>query len=169
MSAMNAHLWEIADELETVAALIAENGGELTPELEARLDAIAGAFGDKVERVALAIRSYEANAEAAKLEEERLGAIRKSHERSAAGLKRYLLGCMRNAGVPKVETPRARVRVQKNSMPSIAWTQDMDALPDGYRRVTVAPDLQRVRDDLKAGAVPPEGFVVEYGQHVRIA
>ncbi len=168
MSAMTARLWEIADELETVAAEIAEAGGELTPELEARLDAIGGAFDAKVERVALAVRNYEVNAEAAKLEEDRLAAIRKSHERSAAGLKRYLLVTMRRAGNLKVETPRARVRVQKNSQPSIRWTGGLDDLPDPYRRVTVEPDLQRVREDLKAGAEPPDGFVVDVGYHVRI-
>lgn len=169
MSAMSMRLWEITDELETVGGLIAENGGELTPEIEARLDALEGAYEAKVERIALAVQQYLANAGAAKVEEERLAAIRRSHERSADGLKRYLLASMRRSGNLKVETPRARVRVQKNGQPSITWTGEPDAIPEHYRRVTVAPDLSRVRDDIKAGLEPPEGFVVDIGYHVRIA
>lgn len=164
-----AKLWEITNELEEIAALIAEAGGELTPDLEDRLNAMEGAFAEKVERVALAVRNYVANAEAAKVEEERLAAIRKSHERSAEGLKRYLLISMQRADTPKVESPRARVRVQKNSVPSIAWTRPVEELPESYRRVTIAPDIARVREDVKLGAVVPEGFVVEQGYHVRIA
>lgn len=168
MSAMNMRLWEIADELEAIGGMIAEADGELTPELEAKLNAMEGAFNDKVERIALAVRNYEANAEAAKMEEDRLAGIRKSHERSAEGLKRYLLLTMRHAGNLKVETPRARVRVQKNGQPSITWTRSVDDLPEDYRRVTVAPDLALVRDTLKAGGEPPDGFTVDYGFHVRI-
>ena len=161
-------LWQIADELDEIAEQIAEAGGELTPELEARLDALDGAFEEKVERVALVVRERIAWAEGAKLEEERLGAIRRCHERAADGLKRYLLQQMQRTDHPKVETPRARVRVQKNSQPSIAWTRPVEELPDVYRRVTVAPDLARVREDLKAGAGVPEGFTVEQGFHIRI-
>jgi hypothetical protein len=161
-------LWDISNDLEAIAAELGEAGGELTPELEARLDALEGAFEAKVERVALASRSYLASAEAAKLEEARLAAIRKAYEARSDGLKRYLLASMRRVGTLKVETPRARVRVQKNGQASITWTHDLDALPDAYRRVTVTPDLALVRDTLKAGGEPPEGFAVDYGYHVRI-
>lgn len=164
-----ARLWQIADELDEIAELIAEGGGELTPELEARLDALDGAFDEKVERVALVVRERIAFAEAAKMEEERLGAIRKAHERAADGLKRYLLMQMQRTDHLKVETPRARVRVQRNSVPSIAWTRPVEELPEAYRRVTIAPDIARVREDVKLGATVPEGFVVEQGYHVRIA
>jgi hypothetical protein len=165
---MNAPLWAIAEDLEVIAGEIAENGGELTPELEARLDALDGAFEAKVERVALASRTYAAHAEAAKTEEARLAAIRKSLEGRADALKRYLLGAMRRTGTLKVETPRARVRVQKNGQPTITWTRSLDELPEAYRRVTVAPDVAMARDTLRAGGDPPDGFAVDYGFHVRI-
>lgn len=165
---MTARLWELSDDLETLAAEIAENGGELTPEIEARLDMLEGAFDEKVERIALLIREKLGLAELAKNEADRITAIRKSHENAADGLKRYLLDQMRRSGHTKVETHRARVRVQKNGQPSIRWTKSLDDLPDAYRRITIAPDISLVRDQLKAGDTPPEGFTVEYGQHVRI-
>jgi hypothetical protein len=166
---MSAKLWEIGDELELIGALIAEAGGEVTPDVEERLEKLEGAFGQKVERIALYIASSNAYAEAAKREEDRLAFIRKSHERTADGLKRYLLATMRRTGYPKVETPRVRVRVQKNGQPSISWPGSLESLPEQYRRVTVAPDLARVREDLSAGAEPPDGFVIDYGYHIRIS
>jgi len=151
-----------------VGAAIAEAGGELTPELEERLDALEGAFDAKVERIALLVQREAGIANMAKDEADRLSAIRKSHQSTADGLKGYLLNQMLRSDRLKVETPKARVRVQRNGMPSIQWTKDPEELPEAYKRVTVAPDLALVREELKAGAGVPEGFTVEYGHHLRI-
>src|SRR6185295_13868225 len=40
-------LWEIVSELDTIGERIMEAGGEITPELEAELDAMSGAFDEK--------------------------------------------------------------------------------------------------------------------------
>ncbi|MCR4341536.1 MAG: siphovirus Gp157 family protein, partial [Gemmatimonadaceae bacterium] len=111
-------LWDITTELEMLGDEIQECGGELTPLMEQRLDALEGAFEDKVERVALYVREMIVSADAAKAEETRLAAIRRSHERTADGLKRYLQTCLERAGVPKINTPKVKVRVQRNSQPS---------------------------------------------------
>jgi len=163
-----ARLWEIGAELELIGDLIAENGGEITTETEARIEALEGAFESKVERIALYVRECAGRAAAAKAEKDRLAAIQRHHEAAAAGLKRYMLNQMRRLGIPRVETPRARVRVQKNGQPSISWTKSLDELPLAYQRITVTPDVELVRDQLMAGDEPPEGFSVDYGYHVRI-
>lgn len=161
-------LWELAEELEAIGCELAENGGELTPELEARLDAQDGAFDAKVEAIALLIQERKGLADMAKAEQERLAAIRKSHDSAARGLTSYLLYHLRRSGKTKVETHRARVRVQKNGQPSISWTKNLDELPEAYRRVSIAPDLALVREQLKTGGEPPEGFRIDYGFHLRI-
>lgn len=161
-------LWAITDELAEVGALIAEAGGEITDELAARLDGIEGSLSEKVERIALYIREAELEAEKAKAEKDRLYWIEKHHATKAAGLKKYLMTCMSKAGEYAIDTHRARVRIQKNSKPTVRWTKSPHELPDGYRRTTIAPDLSAVHEDLNAGASPPEGFEVVQDYHVRI-
>jgi uncharacterized protein YktA (UPF0223 family) len=161
-------LWEIGDEMEEIAELIAEAGGEITEEIEARLEAVEGAFDAKVERVALLIQSRTVQAAAAKSEEDRLKGIRNHYEQSVLGLKRYLLQQMRRAGVRSVETHRARVRVQKNGQASLTYNGDVDSIPEAFRRVTVVVDKKAALDFHKSGGDLPAEFIVDYNYHVHI-
>lgn len=164
-------LWAITDELSEVGALIAEAGGELSPELEARLDAAEGAFEDKVERVVLYIRHVQLLADNAKAERDRLAKIQKYWESQAEGLKnRYLLGALARAGVKRVETERARVRVQKSG-PSIEYHGDLSALPESFVRVvpeTKVLDRSALLEVARAGLTLPDGVTAIYGQSVVI-
>ena len=169
MEAKSKALWAITDELQEVGALIGDNGGELTPKLEERLDALGGELTEKVERIALYIRESELEAEKAKAEKDRLHWIQKHHATKAESLKKYAMNCMTSAGEYAVETHRARVRVQKNSKVSVRWTRSPHELPEGYRRTTIAPDLTAVHEDLDAGATPPEGFEIVQDYHLRIS
>lgn len=162
-------LWELGDELEAIGAEILENGGEVTPELEARLDALSGAWESKVERVALMARANIASGLAADVECCRLEKIKRSHERAAESLKAYLFREMEKVGRPKVETPRARIRIQANGgAPVIRWVGKLEDLPETFKRVTVAVDGTAVQEAHKNSALP-DGFVVEpRAKHLRI-
>lgn len=165
-------LWAITDELAEVGALIADGDGELTPELEARLDALEGALEEKVERIALYIRESETLAAGAKAEKDRLAAIQKAHERKVDGLKTYLLRCLSSAGVKRVETAKARVWSQKSGTPSIDYHGDLDALPADFVRVIPESkqlDKRAITDAIRDGETPPDGVVVSYSEFVRIA
>lgn len=164
-------LWEITDELDEIGALIAEAGGELTPEMEERLDATEEALKAKVESVALFIRDRELEAKKAKEEKDRLAAIQKAHENTVEGLKTYLLRCLSRAGVEKVETHRARVRRQTSGTPSIDYHGDVDALPEDFVRVIPerrSVDKKAITQAIRDGEDPPEGCVVTYSEYVRI-
>lgn len=168
---MSQALWAITDELAEVGALIADNDGELTPELEAKLDSLEGALEAKVERIALYIRESETRADAAKAEKDRLAAIQKANQRKADGLKEYLLRCMTGAGVDRVETHRARVRVQRSGTPSIEYWGDLDALPVSFVRVvpeSKVVDKKAITQAVRDGEAMPEGVVVTYSNSVRI-
>lgn len=169
MEASRLHLWEVAEELELIGAEIAEAGGVMTPEQESALDDLAGTRDEKIERVALYIRERLVNAEAAHAEAVRLGAIERHHAAAAEGLKGYLLRNMERMGVQRVDTPRVRVRVQKNSRPAIRYTRDPATLPEFLRKTVVQVDGNAAYEQLKAGAPLPDGFVVEVGSHVRIS
>lgn len=169
MSTAALKLWEVGDELSEIAVLIMEAEGELTPELAARLDMMEGAFEDKIERIALKVRELEANARAAKEEADRLARIQRSFTNAAKRLKDYTLFEMQRVGKDRVETIRAKVRVQQNGRPSIRWTLDPDSAPEAYRRTTVTVDTQAAYEAWKEGETLPEGFTVETGSHLRIA
>lgn len=81
---------------------------------------------------------------------------------------------MRRVGRTRVETPTVKVRIQRNSRPSIRCASA--EIPDRFRRVRVEFDGQAAYDALKAtGCLPREpgrrvvdGLVVELGEDVRI-
>ena len=167
-------LWEITNELEMLGEEIIKCGGEVTPLMEQRLDGMEGEMEAKVERVALYIRTMQVNADAAKAEETRLAGIRKSHQRTADGLKKYLKMCLERVDLPKVNTPKVRVRIQRNSQPSCVFAGDMDDLPPAFCKITVSVDKKRVLEEWEAtDADPtkreaPEGFEIAFGSHLRI-
>ena len=162
-------LWAITDELEEVTAEIMESGGEITPEIEQKLDALEGSFLQKVENIALRVRELVVMADAAKAEKARLTAIEKAYRGAATGLKTYLLANLERKGQDYVQTPKARVRRTRNSQPTIRWTGPQFMIPEGYRRMKIELDNATVREDLEVGRTPPEGVEVEYGHHVRIS
>lgn len=181
MSAPMLKLHEYVDELERVLDWIADNeeqvvaaGGELPPELWEMLDRIEGDFTEKVRRVALVILNLTASAKAAQSEAERLARMGRGYQRQAESLKRYLLVQLERVGKARVETPTVKVRIQKNTRPSIRCASA--EIPERFRRVTVDLDTAAVYEALKAtgrlpekpGRVEVDGLVVELGRHVRV-
>lgn len=181
MSAPMLKLHECVDELERVLDWIADNeerivaaGGELPPELWEMLDRIEGDFTEKVRRVALVILNLTASAKAAQSEAERLARMGRGYQRQAESLKRYLLVQLERAGKARVETPTVKVRIQKNTRPSIRCASA--EIPKRFQRVTVDLDTAAAYEALKAAGHLPEepglvqvgGLVVELGRHVRV-
>jgi len=161
-------LYEIPQALRAVEAAIIEAEGELTPEMEAQLEALTEDFDRKVEYLALLAREAKAEAAGYKVEADRLAAHVRAASNREAGIKRYLQFCLESAGVPKVTGTLATVALQKNGQPSIRYDGDPQSLPPAYQRVTVAVDTRALHDALKGGEDLPEGVTVEHGQHVRI-
>lgn len=169
-AASRLRLWEISDELAELAEALVEGGGELTPDLEARLDAMEGAFEEKAERIALYVRELEANAIAAGSEVERLARLAGGFERKARGLKSYLLTAMQRTGRTAVRTHRVKVWEQKNGRPSIRFVGDMSKLPAAYvkTKTETTVDTAFAFVEYSAGAELPAGFVVDHATHLRI-
>lgn len=169
MEASRITLWEISDELREIAETLVENGGELTPELGERLDAMEGAFEEKAERIALYVRECEANAIAAQVEADRLAAIAESFGRKAQGMKDYLLFSMRRTGHAKITTPRVKIWEQKNGRPSIKCILAPSLMPAAFvKHPPAVVDTELAYQEWKQGNPLPEGFVVEQGSHLRI-
>lgn len=189
--ATTMRLYDLATALEEVDAWLEEHGdeleamgGEIPPELVAKLDEIEEAFDEKVEKVGLLMRTLEAKAEVGKREAKRLSDVAKTYENRAVWLKSYLLEQMQRTGRVKVEGPYLKVFVQKNSaiglrpldpsnpparyrlvrviesMSDTAWKRIQDAcevLGMAAPRTEVEFDRERALNELKeAEKIPPD-------------
>ena len=182
MAATMIRLYEATDALQIIFDWIYEHDeeirameGALPAELADLLAKAEGDFKAKAERVALFIRELLANAEAVKLEEQRLVARRKHYEKAADGLKRYLLSQMTAADIPKIEGKLVTVRTQKSppSLVAPAFTQEtLKLIRDEF--VTVVPETRSLNGRAiiehwkQTGESPVEGVEVTQGLHVRI-
>lgn len=146
-----------------------EHGGELTPELEAELEALEGSFAEKADRIAAMFRQQQATAEAYKSEVSRLTDLAKGHANRAESLKRYLHKTMILAGYDKLATARFKLRVQKNSVPSTRFTGNPEDLPTRFTRIKTGLDAKAVAEAFKSGEPLPDGIEVSYGNHIVIA
>lgn len=176
-------LYEAVEALGTVNAWIEEHGddllasgGELSPELAELLDQAEGDFAEKVERVALKVRSLDAEATAIKVEETRLAQRRKAREHAAESLKQYLHRALEMAGETKVAGELVTVAIQKNppSVKGLLDDAELEAMAScGSPFVSVIPvtyalDRKSVVSAHKAGEPIPEGLSVVQGTSLRI-
>lgn len=110
-------------------------------------------------------RSLEADTPAMLAEIARLQARIASREKSAQGLREYLLTSMRGAGLDKIESALFTFSVRKN--PPAAEITDADALPLSYWRTpepkppVAAPDKAAIKAALQAGTEVPGARLVQ--------
>ena len=161
-------LYDLPGEFAAIEREIDESDGELSPDLEARIDALELTLEAKADAIAGLIRSADAESEAVDLEVQRLTARRNAARNRATRLKQYLHDTLDRLGRDRVEGRRFKVRLQRNGSPSIRWTRLPDDLPPEFRRVTIEPDGKAALAAYKAGELP-EGFEATVGRHVRIS
>lgn len=163
-----ASLYELTSELLQLQHYIEADDGELTPETESAIEAIAVDLKSKAQGYCQIMRNLETFADGLKAEEDRLKALRQIKENAARRLKDRLHECMVKLGMLKIETPLFKLSVCKNSRPSIKWTGSMDELPKEYQRIKVEVDNDAAYQDVKAGKDLPSQFEVNHGTHLRI-
>ena len=105
-------LYDLSMEGVQIQDLLAENEGELTPELEARIDALMLAGPDKVEAAAMVVRNLESNAAACEVEVMRLAERAKSFHENSRRLKERIAITLDCAFGGKIKTPRFTVYTQ---------------------------------------------------------
>lgn len=121
------------------------------------LEALGGDLEVKAANVAMFTRNLDATAGAIKEAEGQMAARRKAIEARADGMRRYLLACMRSAGVQKVETPLLRLAVRDN--PPAVEVFDTELVPTEFMRQPEppppAPDKTAIKTAIKAGRDVP--------------
>lgn len=161
-------LYEIATAFELIDAALEASGGEWTEDIAAQMEGLEGALEWKAENICRLIQQHTRTSEAFKAERERLQAHEDSHRRSASNLKAYLFSQLERIGREKLDAGVFKVRVQKNSRPSIEWTGEPRLIPEPFRRTLHEVDGTAAYDAYRAGGLP-EGFAVRLGKHLRVS
>ena len=107
-------LYDIGAEGLVIELILAENEGELTPELETRLDEVMRQGPERIEGAAMILRQLEASAEACKKEAQRLAERAKSFDKQADSLKNRMVFAVDAAFNGKVKTQRFTIWTQKS-------------------------------------------------------
>lgn len=160
-------LYRLATEYEAIVQELFEAGGEVTPDLYERMNAIEEAGDEKVARCAQMARNVMAAVEARRAEAKRLTNEAATGQRVAEWLKAYAKSYLESVGKTKVETPLGGARIQKNSQPSVTYAGDPARLPEAFVVRTLTFSASRALEALKAGEPIPEGVAVETGTHLR--
>ena len=124
------------------------------------LDGMEQELVRKAENVAVYIKNMESEAKTLKTEEDKLKARRQAKENAAKRMREYLMGCMKQANISKIDEPRAVISVRNNpesveisdENEFIGWAADHDE----YLRYK-APEINKtaVKNALKSGAEIP--------------
>lgn len=94
--------------------ILIDGDGELTPETEARMDALLQSGVPKIEGAVLIVKELEATAERIKLEADRMTKRRQSFERNADSLKARIVMALDAAFNGKIKTDRITAYTQKS-------------------------------------------------------
>jgi hypothetical protein len=160
-------LYDVSLEGMQIAGLLTENEGELTPELEARIDALMQAGPDRLEAAAMVVRDIEADAEACKLEAKRLTERAKSFENNAQRLKDRMAIALDAAFSGKVKTARFTLWTQKSPDTIIFDLREgftLDELAAGEPelvRIKKELDKSKLRELYESGEALPGSIYVE--------
>lgn len=160
-------LYEIGNELEAVLARADENGGELSTEDKAILDALEMEEGEKLERCGHAYLNLVAEAKSFKEEAARLAERKAVLENKAESLKQYVFGYLKHNKMDGMEHGTIRLKLCKTP-PSVAVLDDK-LIPKKY--FEPQPDKlmkSLIQQDIKAGKKVP-GAVMQQGTYLKIS
>lgn len=143
-------LYELQQEQLELNALLEENGGELTPEIEERLQIHDFDVNQKMESYCKAIKQYEADIEAFKSEIERLKARKDSADKAIERMKSAMVNAMTTFGLSKVEAGTFKIGTRKSQSLEVL---DESLVPSKFKNkvITVKVDKNAIKDAMKAG------------------
>lgn len=149
---MEKTLYGLTVEQEQINAMLEENGGELTPEMEAMLVVNAENANVKLEGYCKAVANYSAYIESLKKEAKRLTEKAKVAENTVDRLKHSMLTYLLASGQKKVNAGVFTVSWSESHAVSII---DEALVPDKYKKTTIEVSKTDVKKDLSSGIKVP--------------
>ena len=168
---MSADFSELFDNYDAIGkgGFLDDDGNPVDPEERRRemqqawfdtLDGMEQELVRKAENVAVYIKNMESEAKTLKAEEDKLKARRQAKENAAKRMREYLMDCMKQANISKIDEPKAAISLRNNpesveisdESEFIGWAADHDE----YLRYK-APEINKtaVKNALKSGAEIP--------------
>jgi hypothetical protein len=170
---MPTTLYSLALEGMEIEELLFESLGEITPDIEEKIDALLESGPDKLEAAAAVVRQLQLTAKIAEEESDRLRDRAKTFENQAEKLKERMTFALDKAFGGKVKTAKWTIYTKKNADRTIA-----DLVPGVTPEMLhqERPDLVRVKMELdrvktiaawKAGEELPELILFEEKEGTR--
>jgi hypothetical protein len=145
---MKQTLYTIAEDQRLINAMLEENGGELTPEIEEAMQITADNFIAKAEAYGATISEYDAQAEACAAEIKRLTAYQKTCENVSRRMKERIAQAMTAFDTNKVTAGTFRFSF-RNSTAVVIENEDM--IPDHFKDFVPQVRKKDIMEALKQG------------------
>lgn len=161
-------LYKLTDEIALITDTIIDAEGEISPELERRLDATKIEFKEK--STAIAKWTFDIAGTEAALDEE---IKRLQHKKKVAAnlqerLKAYVKSCMERSGIFKIESPTVTLAIQRNP-PSIEIV-DEEMIPVSFKneKIIISIDKAGIKSAIEKGETVPGAKMITDKTHLRI-
>lgn len=124
---------------------------------------------DRLDHLAKLVRQYKAKENAFKAEADHFKARQGQALRAQDRIKSYVKCFMEGRGETKVDTGLFQWSLQANGgKQPLSITEDLSALPDEYKVVSVSPDTDAIREALESGIEVAGCELQQRGTHVRV-
>ena len=150
-------LYELSSQMRGLQALMDDPETEL--DLADTLDGLEGDLQVKAEGLLSYVSNLGSDAEAINAEIKRLTARKKVITNKQDSLREYLRHNMDIGGIDKIKCPLFTITLRKATQ--AVQVDDVDALPEKYRRITVSADKAAIKAGLKAGVEIPGCAIVD--------
>lgn len=143
-------LYELAEQYDAILLEVAAADGELSTDLETRLDAIGDALVMKLDACAAMVRTLEGEAQVYKTEAALHTEKRRIAEAAVGRLKAYMQSALATAQQRSVKGKRFTVAIQA-STPRVELLVSDAELPPEFTRTRVEVDKTAIKKALEAG------------------
>lgn len=116
----NLTLYELTAEQAAIEEALIDNGGELTPEIEAALEANNEALSVKADGYCRILHKFEGAEAAIDGEIKRLQGLKKTAQNAQKNLRSHILGAMLEHGIEKIECPLGKFSTRSSSAVEVA-------------------------------------------------
>lgn len=142
-----------------------ESADEVTEEMQEMADNLNVEIEEKCDNYAKMIRNLEADAEAYKNQEKIFTDKRRSAEKKATDMKKFIEYSMQQTKQQRVKTNLFTLNIQKNT-PSLEITSE-DHIDDSYYRVERILNKRELLNDIKEGLIV-DGVEIKQTESLRI-
>lgn len=145
-------LYQLTDEMQRITDALIEAGGEVTPETESLFDGLSEQIERKIDSTRAAIRNLEAEAEAAKAEEDYFKARRVRAENSVKAIKANVLRIAELRGLQRIEGSTTTCTVREATSSKLIVHTMPTELPERFqKRPAVEVDTRALKEAVQRG------------------